>query len=223
MFFFNFFLNLSNFNTNNVKENIFFGLNKNCNIITRNKELLNIFNKVNHTDYNNEFKFLFQSPDEEKNFKSGHLSFPENTIKIFKSRIKSCFRNFYPGFKIYSLKSYILKGALEGPPQTPYQNGIFLFSIIFPENYPFKPPKFIFKTKIFHPNISEDGNVSINILQNEWTHALSTFDKIILSVQSILNDPNSNDYLNQEAARLFIENKEKYEETVIEYKKICKL
>ena len=110
----------------------------------------------------------------------------------------------------------MLKGALEGPPQTPYQNGIFLFSIIFPENYPFKPPKFKFKTKIFHPNISEDGNVSIS--QKEWS-PLFYFDKIILSVQSILNDPNPNDYLNQEAAKLFIENKEKYEEIVIEYTK----
>ena len=112
-----------------------------------------------------------------------------------------------------------MKGALEGPPQTPYQNGIFLFSIIFPEDYPFKPPKFIFKTKIFHPNISEDGNVSIDILQNQWSPVLSAFHRIILSVQSLLNDPNPNDYLNQEAAKLFIENKEKYEETVIEYTK----
>ena len=110
-----------------------------------------------------------------------------------------------------------MKGALEGPPQTPYQNGIFLFSIVFPEDYPFIPPKFIFKTKIFHPNISEDGNVSIS--QKEWSPALLSFDTIILSVQSLLNDPNPNDYLNQEAAKLFIENKEKYEETVIEYTK----
>ena len=110
-----------------------------------------------------------------------------------------------------------MKGALEGPPQTPYQNGIFLFSIIFPEDYPFKPPKFIFKTKIFHPNISEDGNVSI--LQKEWSPALLTFDIIILSVQSLLNNPKPNYYLNQEAAKLFNENKEKYEETVIEYTK----
>ena len=127
--------------------------------------------------------------------------------------------NFFPGFKLYSLKLYVLKGALEGPPQTPYQNGIFLFSIIFPEDYPFKPPTFIFKTKIFHPNISEDGKVSIDILQDQWSPALMLFDKIILSVQSILNDPNPNDFLNKEAAKLFIENKEKYEETVIEYVK----
>ena len=113
----------------------------------------------------------------------------------------------------------MLKGALEGPPQTPYQNGIFLFSIIFPEDYPFKPPKFIFKTKIFHPNISEDGKVSIDILQAQWSPILSHFNSIILSVQSILNQPNPNDFLNKEAAKLFIENKEKYEETVIEYTK----
>ena len=109
-----------------------------------------------------------------------------------------------------------MKDALEGP----YQNGIFLFSIVFPIDFPlFKPPKFKFKTNIFHPNISEDGNVSIDILQNQLSPAIYPYDRIILSVQSLLNDPNPNDYLNQEAAKLFIKNKEKYEETVIEYTK----
>ena len=118
---------------------------------------------------------------------------------------------------MYSLKTYILKGALIGPPETPYQDGIFLFSIIFPSNFPLHPPKFIFKTKIFHPNISIDGNVSIDILQNQWSPVLMLFDKIIISVQSLLNDPNPLEFLNQEAAKLYIENKQKYEERVIEY------
>ena len=64
---------------------------------------------------------------------------------------------------------------------------------------------------------NEDRNVSIDILKNQWSPALMHFDNIIISVQSLLNDPNPNDFLNQEAAKLYIENKKKYEERVVEY------
>ena len=60
---------------------------------------------------------------------------------------------FLEGFQIYRVKDNRLVGALEGPPKTPYENGFFIFEMIFPDDFPFKPPKFIFKTKIFHPNI----------------------------------------------------------------------
>ena len=72
---------------------------------------------------------------------------------------------FLEGFQIYRVKDNRLVGALEGPPKTPYENGFFIFEMIFHDDFPFKPPKFIFKTKIFHPNISKNGLVSVDILQ----------------------------------------------------------
>ena len=88
--------------------------------------------------------------------------------------------------------------------------------MIFPRGYPFKPPRFILFTQIFHPNISENGYVSIDILQNLWT-PLYFFHQIILSIQSLLDDPNPDDFLNEMAAKLYKENKIVYEQTVRKY------
>ena len=115
---------------------------------------------------------------------------------------------FLEGFQIYRVKDNRLVGALEGPPKTPYENGFFIFDMIFPDDFPFKPPKFIFKTKIFHPNISKNGLVSVDILQFEiWSPTIYPFEKTILSVQSLLDDPNPDDFLNEEAAKLLKKDK----------------
>ena len=121
------------------------------------------------------------------------------------------------GYQIFSFKNNILLGVLEGPPNTPYENGYFLFKILFPEQYPFPPPKFIFISNIFHPNISENGFVSVDILQNQWSPALVKFGSIIYCIQSLLNEPNPDDFLNERAAKLYKEDKQKYDKTVREY------
>lgn len=41
------------------------------------------------------------------------------------------------------------------PESAPYSKGAFRIEITFPAEYPFKPPKILFKTKIYHPNIDE--------------------------------------------------------------------
>ena len=65
------------------------------------------------------------------------------------------------------------KGYIFGPPDTPYENGKFKFSINLPQEYPFKPIKFKFETPMFHPNISDDGMVSIKWSRDEWTPVIS--------------------------------------------------
>ena len=83
-------------------------------------------------------------------------------------RLSLCFK--FEGFQIFSFKNDTVIGVLEGPPKTPFEKGYFLFKIIFPGNSIFEPPKFIFISNIFHPNISEDGFVSIDILNSNWSH-----------------------------------------------------
>lgn len=57
----------------------------------------------------------------------------------------------------------------------PYSKGAFRIEINFPAEYPFKPPKICFKTKIYHPNIDEKGQVCLPIISTEnWKPATKT-------------------------------------------------
>ena len=141
-----------------------------------------------------------------------------NMKRRISSELKQVKENFVDneGFQIYGFKENKLIGAIEGPPGTSFKNGFFIFEIIIGEFYPFKPIKFYFKTKIFHPNIGEDGLVSLDIFDNNWAPSLG-FKSSVLSVQSILDSPNPDVFLNENAAKLYKENRYQYEETVKDY------
>ena len=130
--------------------------------------------------------------------------------------VKICNQSEY-GYQIFSFIDQTAFGMLKGPPNTPYENGYFLFKFCINDNFPFSPPKFYFISNIFHPNISENGYVSVDILEDQWSPALMDFGKIIISVQSLLDDPNPDIFLNEMAAKLYKEDKSKYDETVREY------
>ena len=57
---------------------------------------------------------------------------------------------------------------LEGPKATPYEYGIFRVKLIITSEFPLSAPKGIFITKIFHPNISEKGDICVNALKKDW-------------------------------------------------------
>jgi ubiquitin-conjugating enzyme E2 D/E len=101
------------------------------------------------------------------------------------------------------------EAVILGPVGTPYEGGVFNLNISIPSNYPFKPPIVIFKTKIYHPNINNTGNICLDILKNQWSPAL-TISKILLSICSLLSDPNPNDPLVPEIANILKENPELY-------------
>ena len=104
------------------------------------------------------------------------------------------------------------EGNIIGPSDSPYAGGLFKLQIIFPKNYPFKPPKIHFITKVYHPNISSVGSICLDILKNKWSPAL-TINKVLISICSLLNDPNPDDPLEPAIANEYKDNHEKFVET----------
>ncbi|KAG1717897.1 ubiquitin-conjugating enzyme/RWD-like protein, partial [Suillus lakei] len=80
-------------------------------------------------------------------------------------------------------------GTIPGPQGSPYEGGIFNINIQLANDYPFSAPKVTFVTRIYHMNISDKGNICIDILKQNWSPALSLF-KVMLSLSSLLTDPN---------------------------------
>ncbi|CAL9030316.1 unnamed protein product [Prunus brigantina] len=104
------------------------------------------------------------------------------------------------------------QATIMGPADSPYAGGVFLVTIHFPPDYPFKPPKVAFRTKVFHPNINSNGSICLDILKEQWSPAL-TISKVLLSICSLLTDPNPDDPLVPEIAHMYKTDKNKYETT----------
>ena len=107
-----------------------------------------------------------------------------------------------------------------GPVGTPYHGGVFYLNITFPNNYPFKPPKVSFVTKIYHPNINSSGGICLDILKENWSPAL-TISKVLISICSLLDDPNPEDPLVHDIARQFRDDFEAYKITAADWTQCC--
>ena len=111
---------------------------------------------------------------------------------------------------------YHWQATIVGPSDSPYQGGLFFLNIHFPVDYPFKPPKVTFITKIYHPNINSNGGICLDILKDQWSPAL-TISKVLLSISSLLTDPNPDDPLVPDIANLFKTDRNKYNNNAKEW------
>jgi ubiquitin-conjugating enzyme E2 D/E len=107
---------------------------------------------------------------------------------------------------------YNWQATIMGPEGSPYHNGVFYLRIEFPADYPFKPPKITFITKIYHCNINSAGSICLDILKEQWSPAL-TISKVLLSICSLMDDQNPNDPLMVDIANLYMSDKSKFIET----------
>ncbi|KAB8267126.1 putative glutaryl-CoA dehydrogenase [Aspergillus minisclerotigenes] len=108
------------------------------------------------------------------------------------------------------------QATIMGPGDSPYSGGVFFLAIHFPTDYPFKPPKVNFTTRIYHPNINSNGSICLDILRDQWSPAL-TISKVLLSICSMLTDPNPDDPLVPEIAHVYKTDRGRYEATAREW------
>lgn len=94
------------------------------------------------------------------------------------------------------------RATIEGPEDTPYSGLTFKLSFEFPSNYPYAPPTVLFRTPIYHPNVDFSGRICLDILKDKWTAAYN-IQTVLLSLQSLLGEPNNASPLNGEAAELW--------------------
>lgn len=105
------------------------------------------------------------------------------------------------------------------PDNPPYNKGAFRIEINFPAEYPFKPPKILFKTKIYHPNIDEKGRVCLPIiLPDNWKPATKT-NQVIKTLVALLNSPEPEHPLRNDLAEEFTSDKKKFLKNAEEFTK----
>ncbi|MFQ6656092.1 hypothetical protein Gotur_026351 [Gossypium turneri] len=95
---------------------------------------------------------------------------------------------------------------------SPYDGGVFHVDIHFPLQYPLQPPEVVFRTKIFHPNIDENGSLGLDILKDRWSKDFS-ISQVLLEICSLLKNPNPDAPLVPEIAHMYKTDRCKYDTT----------
>ncbi|KAL9937413.1 hypothetical protein V8E36_003822 [Tilletia maclaganii] len=105
--------------------------------------------------------------------------------------------------------------GIPGKTGTPWEGGLYKLKLVFPEEYPSKPPKVKFTPPLFHPNVYPSGTVCLSILDEDksWKPSIS-IKQILVGIQTLLSEPNPSDPAQEEAIKVFHKDKEEYERRV---------
>lgn len=102
-----------------------------------------------------------------------------------------------------------IHAIITGPEETPFYGGRFRMKLVISEDYPNSPPRGFFLTKIFHPNIANNGDICVNTLKRDWNSGV-TLKHILQVIRCLLIVPFPESSLNDEAGKLFMESYDEY-------------
>lgn len=113
------------------------------------------------------------------------------------------------------------QATIMGPPDSPFQDGVFSLNIHFPQDYPLSRPQVKFTTKIYHPNINSDGRIHCELLCGDWRPAF-TIAHVLQNVNTLLTDPDSDHFScrlgeRNEIAPVYQDNRPLYKATAREW------
>ncbi|KAH8420850.1 hypothetical protein KR222_006839, partial [Zaprionus bogoriensis] len=116
-------------------------------------------------------------------------------------------------------ESLFLWTGLLVPEKPPYNKGAFRIEISFPAQYPFMPPKILFKTQIYHPNIDEKGEVCLSIITPDNWKPTTRAEQVIQSLIDIVHSPQPEHPLRSDLAEEFVKDHKKFMKTAEEFTK----
>ncbi|CAG8543707.1 8416_t:CDS:10 [Paraglomus brasilianum] len=151
-----------------------------------------------------------------------------SAANVLAKQFKELSTNPVPGFTVALHDDNVFEWdvGIIGAPATIYEGGYFKATMKFPKDYPFNPPTFKFNNSFFHPNVYADGNLCISILhppvddptsgetaEERW-NPTQTVESILISIVSLLADPNCSSPANVDAGVMYRKNKEQYDSIV---------
>ncbi|KAK7115456.1 ubiquitin-conjugating enzyme E2 C-like [Littorina saxatilis] len=156
-------------------------------------------------------------PVRQKSSSASTSSKDSHTVtKRLQHELRTLMMSANPGVSAFPEGDNLFKwvGTIEGAEGTVYEGLQYKLLLEFPSGYPYQAVSVKFSTPCYHPNVDNHGNICLDILKEKWS-ALYDVRTVLLSIQSLLGEPNNDSPLNSHAAELW-ENQEAYKKYLLQ-------